>query len=163
IISGINKGMNMGHDIFYSGTVAGAREALINNISGIACSKKCNWDQKEIDYSNCAEFIAETIKDLKEEIISKRILLNINFPLSDNFKGIKITHLGDRIYDDTIYYSEENGVSFVSIVGNSVTHMNNKGSDLDIINNNYTSITPLVETKESVNLMLKDKLSQIYN
>ena len=65
VVSGINKGINMGHDIFYSGTVAGAREGLINNISGIACSRRWDWEEKNLSFNESAELMVEIIKDLE--------------------------------------------------------------------------------------------------
>jgi 5'-nucleotidase len=159
VISGINKGMNMGHDIFYSGTVAGAREALINNISGIACSRKWNWEEKYTSYEKSADFMLEMVRDLDEVLRKEKLFLNVNFPAEPEFKGVRVSHLGDRLYDDTIYYSEENGDDFVSIVGNGITFKENEGSDLDLIDRGYVSITPLIETKKNVDMILKEKLS----
>jgi 5'-nucleotidase len=160
VLSGINKGMNMGHDIFYSGTVAGAREALINDISGIACSRKWDWEEKYTSYESSADFMLEMIKDLEKAISKEKLFLNVNFPSEPEFKGVRISHLGNRLYDDTIYYSEENGDNFVSIVGNGVTFKKSEGSDLDLIDQGYVSITPLIETKKNVDFILKEKLSE---
>ena len=159
VISGINKGMNMGHDIFYSGTVAGAREALINDISGIACSRKWDWEEKYMSYESSACFMLEMVRDLEKIVSREKLFLNVNFPSEPDFKGVRISHLGDRLYDDTIYYSEKDGDKFVSIVGNGITFKENEGSDLDMINQGYVSITPLTETKKNVDLILKEKLS----
>ena len=159
VVSGINRGINMGHDVFYSGTVAGAREAIINNVSGIACSRRWDWEEKNTSYEKSAALMIEIIKDIEPMLKKEKFFLNVNFPSDDNYKGVKISHLGERKYDDTIYYSEENGEKFVSIVGNSITFESSEGSDLNLINDGYVSITPLTKTKDSVDLILKEKLT----
>lgn len=87
VISGINKGYNMGEDVFYSGTVAGAMEAYFHKISGIAVSVK--------DFSDI-EKVAYHFVDLFFELIEKKLpepfLLNINYPEGE-VKGIKFTSL----------------------------------------------------------------------
>ena len=160
VLSGINKGMNMGHDIFYSGTVAGAREALINNISGIACSRKWDWEEKYTSYESSANFMLELVKDIEKFINKEKIFLNVNFPSEPDFKGTRISHLGNRLYDDTIHFSKENDENFVTLVGNGVTFETSEGSDLDLIDQGFVSITPLIETKENVDFILKEKLSK---
>ena len=98
VISGINLGANMSEDVFYSGTVAGAREAALFGVPAIAVSL-C-WFQKP-DFTYASSFTADFISRNK---FGKNTLLNINIPgiKKDRIKGIKVTRLGNRKYKDVL-------------------------------------------------------------
>lgn len=107
VISGINRGANLGQDVFYSGTVAAAREATFHGIPAIAVSS-C-MDFKKPDHSNQHYYSASNfIKNLVESNISKVIrpmsLLNVNVPwLSESeILGTRITKTGLRKYSEEI-------------------------------------------------------------
>ena len=55
VISGINNGFNLGTDIFYSGTVAGAREGLLHRIPALSLS--ADYDVESSNYLEISEFI----------------------------------------------------------------------------------------------------------
>ncbi len=141
VVSGINNGANMGCDVFYSGTVAGAREGLLNEIPGIACSMQRLG--KEEDYNAAAGFIDRLIAKLAKNVLTKQVVLNINFPLGEDFKTVKITHLGKRVYNDTIYFEEKENEKYASIVGDCVSFLHCEGSDLNCVDEGGVSITPL--------------------
>ena len=141
VISGINKGINMGCDIFYSGTVAAAREGLINGIPGIACSIARQATKK--NYIDAAIVLEKLIMDFKNKIFKKQAILNINFPIKDEYDLLKITHLGKRTYNETIYTEEKEDGKYVSIVGECDSFLHSEGSDLNCVDEGYISITPL--------------------
>ncbi len=141
VVSGINNGANMGCDIFYSGTVAAAREGLLNDIPGIACSMQRLGEDK--DYYAAANFINSLIAKLFGSILKEQIVLNINFPLGGVYDNVKVTHLGKRVYNDTIYFEEKGNDKFASIVGDCVSFLHCKGSDLNCVDEGGVSITPL--------------------
>eukprot|EP01018_Ginkgo_biloba_P004049 Gb_26904 [translate_table: standard] len=85
VISGINKGSNCGYQIIYSGTVAGAREALISGVPSIAIS--LNWkkdESKESDFKEAAEvclpLIYAAVQDIEKDLFLKGCLLNVDIP-----------------------------------------------------------------------------------
>jgi 5'-nucleotidase len=141
VVSGINDGPNMGCDIFYSGTVAGAREGLLNEIPGIACSmqKLAKYE----DYNAAANYINRLISKLSESALTKQVILNINFPLGEVYDTVKITHLGKRVYNDTIYFEEQENGKYASIIGDCMSFLHCKGSDLNCVDEGGVSITPL--------------------
>jgi 5'-nucleotidase len=141
VVSGINDGPNMGCDIFYSGTVAGAREGLLNEIPGIACSiqKLAKYE----DYNAAANYINRLISKLSESALTKQVILNINFPLGKVYDTAKITHLGKRVYNDTIYFEEQENGKYASIIGDCMSFLHCKGSDLNCVDEGGVSITPL--------------------
>lgn len=109
LISGINIGANMGEDTTYSGTVAGAIEGTLNNISSIAISQaiedKYSEDDKTLkrDFSLSLDFIVHLAKDILNGTykIGHRKFLNVNVPAitKRQCKGVKTTQLGYRIFN----------------------------------------------------------------
>lgn len=143
VISGINCGPNMGEDIFYSGTVAAAREGVINGFFSIACSAD-TWDKQDEDYYEPrAKVICALVNSLTPELLSRKRLLNINFPHKMPFQGVKVATLGDRIYRDDISIEEADGKTYVTLGGETPAYDSQKGSDLDYVNEGYISLTPL--------------------
>lgn len=142
IISGINNGPNMGDDIFYSGTVAGAREGLLNNIFSIAVSVD-GWNKKK-DFSIASRFIKELVDKIKDKQFGEKILLNINFPNERKIKGVKIAHLGRRIYKDSIIFERVEDKDYVTIGGEDPSFEFEENSDLQAVSEGYIAITPLI-------------------
>lgn len=159
LISGINDGPNMGDDIFYSGTVAGAREGLLNNLFSIAASVDTYNKNKSFELP--AKFISELLMSINKEILSKKLLLNINFPNSSSYKNVKITRLGRRIYKDSVIFETIDGKSFVTIGGEDPDYEYEKNSDLGAVADGYISITPI--TNEAFNDSIMETLSYLEN
>ncbi|KAJ4952548.1 hypothetical protein NE237_029380 [Protea cynaroides] len=97
VISGINRGSSCGHQIFYSGAVAGAREALLCGIPSLSIS--LNWKNDESHESDlkdavdvCLPLIHAAIRDIEKGVFPKSCLLNIEIPTSPlTNKGFKVT------------------------------------------------------------------------
>lgn len=97
VISGIHKGSNCGHHIIYSGTVAGAREALLNGVPSIAIS--LNWKKGESCDSHfkeaaeiCLPLIYAALRDIEKGAYPRDCLLNIDIPTRPSVhKGFKVT------------------------------------------------------------------------
>ncbi|KAH0897746.1 hypothetical protein HID58_047314 [Brassica napus] len=97
VISGINQGSSCGHQMFYSGGVAGAREALISGVPSLSIS--LNWkkdESKESDFKDavgvCLPLITATIRDIEKGVFPKDCSLNIEIPTSPSSnKGFKVT------------------------------------------------------------------------
>ncbi len=102
LISGINRGANMGEDITYSGTVAGAMEGVLHNIPSIAISQVLGMSQQGInaDYTLAQRVIRElVVKILEGEFpLPHRELLNINIPPEIDQISYQITYAGYRFY-----------------------------------------------------------------
>jgi len=99
VISGINRGPNLGFDVFYSGTVAAAMEAAMSGIPSLAVSLVLN---NHLNYRLAAEValeVFETFEDLLKR--EKNVVLNLNIPdvpNKESLRGFSITTLGDRFY-----------------------------------------------------------------
>jgi len=96
VASGINRGANLGSDVIYSGTVAGAREAAIRGIHGVS-SSLVEGDE----YGPVARAVAELALRLALEPAAPVRLLNLNFP-SGSFSAIRPGRLGRRIYPEVV-------------------------------------------------------------
>lgn len=160
IISGINIGSNMGEDVTYSGTVAGAMEGAIREIPSIAISQVVDDKSsvKEADFT----LANEVARDLVEKILhgkfplTGRKLLNINIPKVQkaNYKGIKITQLGYRIYgNDAHTHKNPRGEEYFwlglhPLAWNERTENN---SDFKAVREGHTSVTPIMLDMTSYN------------
>lgn len=97
VISGINRGSSCGHQMFYSGVVAGAREALFNSVPSISISLDWRNDEsQESDFKDavgvCLPLINAAIRDIEKGAFPKDCLLHIGVPKSPfTNKGFKLT------------------------------------------------------------------------
>ena len=145
VISGINRGANLGCDIFYSGTVAGAREAGILGIPAFAISVEFKGDER-IDYQPAAEFARKFAYFVQNQKYVNRIIFNINFPLlpKNKIKGSRFTRQGIRIYESKVIEREDpRGNKYYWLNGDVVGGQQIPDSDIVAIQEGYISISPL--------------------
>ncbi len=83
VISGINRGANIGDDIAYSGTVAGAMEAALQGIPGIAVS---TYGRQNPDFEGAAKVTAQLAAKVLKDFLPEDVILNVNFPEKWNGK-----------------------------------------------------------------------------
>ena len=101
VVSGINAGANLGHDVTYSGTVTAAMEAVIAGVPGIAISlETLDGHLGEIDYGPAARAASKIVRQVIENGLSHEILLNVNVPFlaDDKIRGTVLTRQGLRVY-----------------------------------------------------------------
>lgn len=93
VVSGINRGTNSGRNVLYSGTVAGAIEAVMHGIPGIAFS--CH-DYDTPNYAGTHDSIVKVVEYIFENPLAEDTLLNVNFPSHshESIKGFKLTRQG---------------------------------------------------------------------
>jgi 5'-nucleotidase len=143
VMSGINHGMNLGRDAFYSGTVAAAREGALRGIPAVASSA---W--VTVDFAKAAELSVRIALALLEERAEGPVpvptLLNVNFP-KDWTGGLRSTRLGARIYEDVIDFRRDpRGREYLWLGGPGVWHEHEAASDTDAYDQGVASITPLI-------------------
>ena len=162
VISGINIGANMGEDITYSGTAAGAMEAVIHGIPAIAISQVCNDNCQDIkngwDFALAKEVIIELVtKILTNNFpLDERKFLNVNIPpiKAEYCNGIKVTKAGYREYgNDTHRHLNPRGEEYYWIGLHPLIWKpsSNKDCDFEAIKANYVSITPIMLDMTSYN------------
>ena len=162
VISGINIGANMGEDITYSGTAAGAMEAVIHGIPAIAISQVCNDNCQDIkngwDFALAKEVIIELVtKILTNNFpLDERKFLNVNIPpiKAEDCNGMKVTKAGYREYgNDTHRHLNPRGEEYYWIGLHPLIWKpsSNKDCDFEAIKANYVSITPIMLDMTSYN------------
>ena len=159
VLSGINHGANLGEDVNYSGTVAGAFEARVHNIPAIAFSQVLkSFDlEDEINWDNAKEVVKDlTNKVLNEEIIlKKREILNVNIPHIKKIKGYKFVKLAYQEYKIDVHtHFDPRGEKVYWLGPSYLNFKEEENTDFFAIKNGYVSITPLkfdITSYESLN------------
>lgn len=162
VISGINIGANMGEDITYSGTAAGAMEAVIHGIPAIAISQVCIDLCQDIKTNWDFALAKKVISDLASKILNgsfpldERKFLNVNIPpiKIEDCNGIKVTKAGYREYgNDTHRHLNPRGEEYYWIGLHPLIWKSseNKDCDFEAIKANYVSITPIMLDMTSYN------------
>jgi 5'-nucleotidase len=148
VISGINLGPNLGTDIIYSGTAAGAREGAIMGKPSVAASA---YSRDPLGDFKCEiEFIAKNI-DVLYGLWTADHFININFPADFNNKnGVEITFPSRRLYFDRLHTERKaDGIISVRVDGDEPGAVRADGSDYDAVKNNKVSISPVLVHPDS--------------
>lgn len=143
VVSGINKGPNLGDDITYSGTVAGAIEARLLGFPSCAVSLVA---RENYLFADAAEVVYQIAAVILEKGLSEGTLLNVNIPNIPlaKIQGTRITRLGKRIYKQmTVERVDPRGKKYYWIGGGEPDWEREEGTDFDAIENKRVSITPL--------------------
>jgi 5'-nucleotidase len=141
VLSGVNLGLNLGQDAFYSGTIAAAREAALRGIPSVASSAHTSLD---------LAMVARTSADVALVLVGRvhapgrTPLLSLNFP-KDWTGTVRATRLGTRIYEERVEFREDPyHHEYLWLGGPGVRHEKNPGTDTDAHDEHVASITPLV-------------------
>jgi len=143
VVSGINKGPNLGDDVTYSGTVAGAIEGILLGIPAFAISLVA---RENFRFAEGAEVAFHAANRIIRDRLPAGTLLNINVPNLpvDEIQGTLITRLGKRIYHQmTVERVDPRGKKYYWIGGGEPDWEREEGTDLDAVDKRYVSITPL--------------------
>jgi 5'-nucleotidase len=138
IVSGINRGLNLGQDVFYSGTVAAAREGALRGIPAVAVSAHPHADLPAV--ASLAGKIASYLVAQKKT----QVLFNVNVPKKWNGE-VRSTKIGARIYEELVdFRADPRGREYLWLGGPGVRHERNAGTDTDAYDDGAASITPLM-------------------
>ena len=143
VVSGINRGPNLGHDVTYSGTVTAAMEGAIAGVPAIAVSL---GTFQEADFTFAARVAARLAHEITRRGLPSETLLNVNVPavVEEEIAGIVVTRMGLRIYyDELIRRVDPKGRPYYWIGGKEPGGVLEEGTDLWAVANNYVSVTPL--------------------
>ncbi len=145
VVSGINKGANLGDDVSYSGTVAASLEAVLLGVPAIAmsCIPTAN---DEFIYEGAADFAAFLAERVVEKGLAPGTLLNVNVP-SETPVGERrsvITRMGKRVYSDIVEEKlDPRGRPYYWIGGAKVGSRVDPGTDCEAADQGKISITPV--------------------
>ena len=157
IVSGINRGPNMGDDIFYSGTVSAAVEGAMRNVPSLAVSIA---GFEEFKFESAALFTSKIAANLIKNNLPSNLVLNINFPNInyEEIKGIEITRHGKRVYQDEVKtIHDPRGTTHYWLGGELPEGKIEPDTDFEAIYNNKVSITPLFLDLTNYQMMPKVK------
>lgn len=143
LVSGINKGGNMGDDITYSGTVSAAMEGTLLGIPSVAVSLV---SRNHFRFRDAAEFAAKVARKVLSRRLPKDTLLNVNLPNvpKGEIRGVRITRQGKRIYGESVVEKRDpRGRKYYWIGGDTLETEDIPGSDLEAVEQHYISITPI--------------------
>jgi 5'-nucleotidase len=154
VVSGINAGANLGHDVTYSGTVTAAMEAVIAGVPGIAISlETMDTLIGELDYRPAARVAAKVVHQVIENGLPHmrsspvgEILLNVNVPYlpAEKIRGIALTRQGLRVYHSRLdERSDPRGKPYFWIGGDAPTGVPERGTDVGALAEGFVSVTPL--------------------
>lgn len=150
VVSGINRGANLGQDIYYSGTVSAAREACILGLPAVAVSLdidyKKNRDEKQLHFDTAAKAVVNLLKTFPYSDIPKHTLLNVNAPdiPYKQVKGFRAARQGFRYYSgNVIRRVDHRGKPYFWIGGQYKGYHNEKGTDCSAVAERYVSVTPV--------------------
>lgn len=144
IVSGINKGANLGDDVHYSGTVSAALEGGIMGIPSVAISLMTLSEAGH--FMTAGKFATRLVKKVLQEVLPPGIILNVNVPNvpPKQVKGYQFTKQGKRNYGDIIAERiDPRGRKYYWLGGDQFGFEDIKGSDCNAILGNYISITPI--------------------
>ena len=154
VFSGVNHGANMGEDVLYSGTVAGAMEATILGIPAIAVSYTGRNPEQIPAYE---ELLGRLLAKLIEQPnYPAETLLNVNLPAVEpaDVRGVQVTRLGRRVYTDSLTRAmDPSGREYFWIGGGGLEWIAQEGTDFHAVNDGYISVTPLHLDLTNYNLL----------
>ena len=151
LVSGINRGSNMGEDITYSGTAAGAMEGVLHDIPSIAISQVMDFTNPGGDFSLAQKTIKEIVTKIREKSfpLPEREFLNINIPAELSEAKKKVTYVGFRHYaNDSHLHRNPRGEEYYWLGLHPLNFSPRQGvkgvSDYEAIEAGYISITPIM-------------------
>lgn len=145
VVSGINRGPNLGDDLTYSGTVSAAMEGVILGKGALALSLNCHRSEAENRYDTAAVSAVKILDWLGENELSKGILLNINVPNLplEMLEGFMVTRKGLRTYEGKVTeFRNPHGALSYWIAGRPEDEMA-EGTDVWAVAHGLVSITPI--------------------
>ena len=145
VISGINKGYNIGTDILYSGTVSAAVEGAIYGIPSIAVSLEVDFSRDDEDYSTAVKWLMKVLHIAKERYLKSDIVLNLNIPnlKEDEIKGLKVCRIGKSTYKTDYVLLEDNGGEKIYKTIGIRNAIEKAETDLYYSSIGYVTLTPL--------------------
>jgi 5'-nucleotidase len=139
VVSGMNHGLNLGNDVFYSGTVAAAREGALRGVPAVAFSANA---RAELDAA-CALAARLVGELLARRPLPSHLLLNVNFPPGRSW-SLRPTRLGNRTYGDGVLFRKDpRGGEYLWIGTGDVVHAGDDSTDTSAYDAGVVGVSPL--------------------
>lgn len=163
IVSGINRGSNAGRTVLYSGTIGGVIEGILRHVPGIAFS--CA-DYDSPDYASTQPYILDLVKHMLEHPLPKGIFLNVNFPATNQIKGIRMARQGHSYWiEDPLERQHPEGHSYYWLGGKWLDLTEHPDSDVLLLQEGYATAVPIRAhelTDLSVFAERKDRFNDVF-
>lgn len=149
ILSGVNRGANLGDDVTYSGTVSAAIEGALAGIRSIALSQVYDREGMgdTVPFAAAEAWGAKVIAPLLTTPFAERTLVNINFPplAADNVRGIRVVRQGFHDYarGSVVEGKDPRGFKYYWFGLHGIEHTLGNATDLEAIADGFISVTPL--------------------
>ncbi len=142
VVSGINIGPNLGSDIVYSGTCAGARQAVYREIPGIALS--LNSFSPPFHFEPVARFVRDNLEEIVK-LWNPDHFINVNAPNMEHPKGVEITTPAMRRYDDVLLpFEPPRGGTYYFVDGKPSKTVLEAGTDWHAVEMGKISVSPVM-------------------
>jgi 5'-nucleotidase len=143
VVSGINKGVNLGDDVMYSGTVSAAMEGTILGVPSVAVSQE---GRDAFRFAVGASYAARVVRLVLAHGLPEETLLNVNIPDRPRalIHGARITCLSRRRFHEPIIEKQDpHGRTYYWIAGTRLSWSRSKDADHEALEEGYVSITPI--------------------
>jgi 5'-nucleotidase len=142
VVSGINRGANMGEDVTYSGTVSAAMEATLMGVPAFAISLDLLSGER-LDYTAAGCFALDLASTILRQGLPNDTFLNVNIPVGTP-RGMRMTRQGKRRYEDMVVEKlDPRGRKYYWIGGGQCQFEPIPGSDFLALAEGFVSVTPL--------------------
>lgn len=143
VVSGINKGVNLGDDVMYSGTVSAAMEGTILGVPSVAVSQE---GRETFRFAVGAIYAQRVVRMVLDRGLPEETLLNVNIPDRPrrSIKGVRITCLSRRRFENPIVEKlDPHGRKYYWIAGTRMSWSRSKDADHEAVEEGFVSITPI--------------------
>lgn len=142
VVTGINRGLNVAEDVWYSGTVGAAIEAVFHEVPAIAASMDMSGS---CDFKAAAGLVSTVVEDVLAHGLPRRTLLNVNLPGQTRPElGWKVTRLGHRDYRRQVTVQRDpRGRDALWLGSETLGSLDVPGSDANTVAEGMASVTPL--------------------
>ncbi len=144
VISGVNRGPNLGVDVIYSGTVSAALEGTI--LLDRPCIALSLASFADVGYEKAAAFALALVRMVGQHPLARRVLLNVNVPAvePEEIVGVRVTRLGERRYRDVFERRvDPRGKVYYWLAGEAEELEDGHDTDVTAIRDNCISVTPI--------------------
>jgi 5'-nucleotidase len=149
VLSGVNRGANLGDDVTYSGTVSAAFEGALAGVRAIALSQVYSAEGlgENVPFE-AAEFWGERVlRPLLDAPFAERTLVNVNFPPlpAEGVKGIRVVRQGFHDYSrgSVVEGTDPRGFPYYWFGLHGIEHTPGQATDLEAVADGFVSVTPL--------------------
>ena len=162
ILSGVNRGANLGEDATYSGTISAAMEGALAGVRSIALSQAYRKEGagEDVTFAAAEAWGERAVRPLLDAAFAPGMLVSINFPPipAEEVQGIRVAEQGLRDYGRAkmIRQTDPRGFPYYWLDFNGVADIRGQDTDFDAVRAGYVSVTPM-----HLDLTYRDALAQL--